>query len=181
MRQLRKSRIDFAARAGIENLGLQPDGAGSVPYAPQCFACARTVGGVDENSHACGLGCQRTQEFQPFCCQLQGQIMYSGGVAPRPGEARNETSLDRVYDDAEDYRDSRCGGFGCGRDESIVGGGDDGHATTDEISHERRQPIEFAVQPVVLDGYILVLDDPVSPRPLRNAITARSEHRPTWR
>jgi hypothetical protein len=54
--------------------------------------------------------------------------------------------------------DRRCGGFGRGRDEGAAGRGDNGHAPTNEISHQRRQPIELVVQPVVLDGYISVLD-----------------------
>src|SRR5262249_61808462 len=97
MRQPGEGRIDLVAGAGVEDRGLQPDGAGSVPYAAQCFVCARTIGRIDENSHAPGLGCQRTQESQPLCCQLQGEIMNAGGVATRSGEARDKTSLDRVY------------------------------------------------------------------------------------
>jgi hypothetical protein len=125
VRQPRKRRIDLVACAGVENLGLQPDGAGSAPNAPQCFVCARTVGGIDENSHAAGLRRQRMQEFQPLCRQLQGQIMDAGGVATRPGEARDKTSIDRVYGDAEDDRDrSRsCGGFGRDRSEGAAGPG----------------------------------------------------------
>ncbi len=158
VRQPRKGRIDLAARASVEDRGLQPDGAGSLPYAAQCFVCTRTIGRIDENSHARGLGRQRTQESQPLCCQLQSEIMNAGGVATRSGEARDKTSLDRVYANAEDDRDRRCLGFGRGRNEGIVRRGDDGYATADEISHQRRQPIELAVQPVVLDCYIPVLD-----------------------
>src|SRR5215475_8682260 len=86
--------------------------------------------------------------------------MDAGDVATRSGEARHKTSFDGVYADAEDdrNRNPRCGGFGGGRDEGIVGRGDDRHATTDEITHKHRQPIELAVQPVVLDYYISVLN-----------------------
>jgi hypothetical protein len=33
-----------------------------------------------------------------------------------------------------------------------------GHATADEIGHESRQSIVLALQPVVLDHYVLALD-----------------------
>src|SRR5262249_5123722 len=83
----------------------------------------------------------------------------AGGVATRSGEARDKTSLDRVYANAEDDRDRCCLRFGRGRNEGIVGRGDDGNATVDQISHQRRQPIELAVQPVVLDCYIPILGE----------------------
>ncbi len=54
-----KGRIDLAAGAGVEDPPLQPQGAGSVPNAPQCFVCARTVGRIDENPHARAFGRQR--------------------------------------------------------------------------------------------------------------------------
>jgi hypothetical protein len=100
------------------------------------------------------------QEFQPLGRQLQCQIVDAGGVATRSGEARDKTSLDRVYGDAEDDRDwdRRCGGFGRGRDGGAAGRGDNGHTPTNEISHQRWQPIELVVQPVVLYGYISALD-----------------------
>ena len=47
--------------------------------------------------------------------------------------------------------------------------GDNGHATTREVSHERRKAIEFALQPVVFHRYVLALEVPASLRPLRNA------------
>jgi hypothetical protein len=43
-------------------------------------------------------------------------------------------------------------------DESIAGRRDDRHATAHNVRHQRRQPIELTVQPVVLDRDISVLD-----------------------
>jgi hypothetical protein len=88
VRQPRKRRIDLVACAGVENLYLQPDGTGCVSNAPQCFVSARTVGWIDENSHAGGLRRQRMQEFQPLGRQLLNQIMDAGSIAARSGEAR---------------------------------------------------------------------------------------------
>jgi hypothetical protein len=36
----------------------------------------------------------------------------------------------------------------------FAGRGDGGHAPTDNVRYQRRQPIELTVQPVVLNGYI---------------------------
>ena len=39
-----------------------------------------------------------------------------------------------------------------------AGRGDDGHTTADQVSHQRRQAIVLALQPVVLDRHVLALD-----------------------
>src|SRR5262249_27067794 len=79
-------------------------------------------------------------------------------ISARPGEASDKAELHRVVADAEDDRDRRGRSFG--HLSSIVAGGrgDDGHATAHEVSHERRQAIEFALQPMVLHRYVLALD-----------------------
>ena len=41
-------------------------------------------------------------------------------------------------------------GFGCKRSKVAGWRGDNGHATTHEVNHERREAIELALQPVVL-------------------------------
>jgi hypothetical protein len=62
-----------------------------------------------------------------------------------PREAADEAELDRVLADAEDDRDRRGRSFG-GKRSSVAGWrGDNGHATTDEFSHERRKAIELAL------------------------------------
>jgi hypothetical protein len=38
------------------------------------------------------------------------------------------------------------------------GRGDHGHATVGEISHDRRQAVELALQPLVLDHHVLAFD-----------------------
>src|SRR5262249_52783362 len=49
-------------------------------------------------------------------------------------------------------------GFGHRGGSGEGGRGNHGHATTDEVGHERRQAIVFALQPVVLDHDVLALD-----------------------
>ena len=72
-------------------------------------------------------------------------------IAARPGKGSDKTQLDGVFADAEDDRDRRGRGFGRQRSGIAGGRGDHGHATADEVSHERRKPIVLTVEPVVLD------------------------------
>jgi hypothetical protein len=78
--------------------------------------------------------------------------------AARQGEARDKTKLDRVGTDCKYDRNCRGGSFGRDRTGRVDGRGDHRHATADEISHQRRQAIVLAVQPVILDRHALALD-----------------------
>jgi hypothetical protein len=75
-----------------------------------------------------------------------------------PGRARLATTkFKRVFADAENDRD-RCGRR-FGRKRSKVAGwrGNNGHAPTHKVSHERRKAIELALQPVVLHRHVALL------------------------
>ena len=81
----------------------------------------------------------------------------TGRIAARSGKACDKTHPDRVFADAEDDRDRRGRSFG--RKRGRIGErGDHGHATAHEIGHERWQAIILALQPVVLNHYVLALD-----------------------
>src|SRR5207253_8393209 len=86
------------------------------------------------------------------------EIIDAGRVTARPGEAGDETKLDRVVTDAEDNRNRR--GRGLGREGSVVAGGrgDDGHATPDQVSHQRRQALVLGLDVMVLDRHVLALN-----------------------
>ena len=60
----------------------------------------------------------------------------------------------------EDDRDLRGRSFGCKRSKVAGWRGDNGDATTHEVSHDRGQAIELPLQPVVLHRYVLALDVP---------------------
>jgi hypothetical protein len=63
---------------------------------------------------------------------------------------------DRLPADAKCNRDRRGGSFGCNRSR-IAKRSDSCHATADKVSHERRQAIVLAAEPMVLDGHVLAL------------------------
>ena len=137
---------------------MQPDDAGSFLHVPAMWWLGgRSVGRIDEHGNTNGLGHQLVQESQPLGHDLQEEKIDAGRVAARPGEAGDKTKLDRVFADTEDDRDRRGRGFG--RDRSGAHGrGDHGHTTADQVSHQRRQAIVLALQPVVLDRHVLALD-----------------------
>ena len=66
----REGRIDLAAGAGIDDLDLQPHGAGSRFHVSQRGLGIRGIGRIDEHGHTSGCGHQLAQEFQPLCRQL---------------------------------------------------------------------------------------------------------------
>jgi hypothetical protein len=119
---------------------------------------ASRVGRIDQHGNPNRLGHQLVQKCQPLRTQLIREKIDARQVSARPGKTGDKTQLDRVIADAEDDRDGRGRSFGhLGR---IVAGwrGDNGHATTHEVSRERWKAIELAFQPMVLHCYVLALE-----------------------
>src|SRR5262245_62332174 len=116
------------------------------------------IGWIDQHGNTSGLGHQVMEKSQPLGRNLSSEKIDSGRVAARPGKAGDKAKPDRVFADAEDDW-GRCGrGFGRLGTNGQAGRGDNGHATADEVSHERRQAIVPPIQPVVLDHHVLALD-----------------------
>src|SRR5215813_140593 len=65
-----ESRIDLAARAGIDDLDLQPHGTGSRLQVSQRRLRICSISWIDEHSHISRSGHQLAQEFQALCRQL---------------------------------------------------------------------------------------------------------------
>ena len=97
------------------------------------------------------------QEPQPLGQNFTGEKIDTGRVAARLRQAGDETELDRVFAHLEDDRNRRGRRFGPERSGGVAGG-DDSNTAADEISHERRQTIVAALQPVVLDRHVLALE-----------------------
>jgi hypothetical protein len=136
---------------------LQSDGAGGFRYISSKALRSR-IGRIDQHGNSNGLRHQLVQKCQPLRSQLVREKIDSRQVSARPGEAGDKTELDGIFADAEDDRD--CRGRSFGHPGSIVAGGrgNNGHAPTHKVSHERWKAIEVALQPVVLDRYVLALD-----------------------
>src|SRR5262245_65577499 len=98
------------------------------------------------------------EKSQPFRRNLLGKKTDPGGVAARPGKAGDKTKRDRVSAAAEDDRD-RCGrSFGRLNSSGRAGRSDNGDATADEVSDDRRQAKVSAVTAMVIDTDVLPLD-----------------------
>ena len=61
-----ESRVDLPAGAGVEDLDLQPHGAGSRFHVSQRGVSILSIGGIDKNGNTSGGGHQLTQESQPL-------------------------------------------------------------------------------------------------------------------
>jgi hypothetical protein len=79
-------------------------------------------------------------------------------ILPRPGEAGYKTHPNRVFTDAEHYRNSRGRSLGRERYGVATEGYDDGHATADQVRQQRRQTIVLTFQPMLLDRHVLTFD-----------------------
>jgi Virulence-associated protein E len=115
------------------------------------------------------------QECEPLCRDLQGEIIDAGGIATRPGEARDKTSFDRVCGDAEDDRDRRRRAFRRGRNEGVVECRDTAtrRRTRSAISAGSRSNwLSSQWHSMVTSRYSTY---PLSQRPLRNAAKARCD------
>src|SRR5262249_8113439 len=129
-----KGGIDLARSVGIEDPILHSDVASRRLDVSQGRLGRRYVGGIDEHGHPSQVAHQLAQKLQPFCPQLIRENVNPGQVAARPGEARDETSSDRVVADAENDGNGR----GCclGREprQMSPGGRDHCDAAANEIS-----------------------------------------------
>jgi hypothetical protein len=116
----------------------------------------RLYGRIDQHGNANCLGHQVMQEPEPLGHDFSHKKVDAGCIAARPGKAGNQPKLDRINTDAEDGNSGRRG-FGCKRGRRATCG-DNGHATADEVGHERWQAIVLAIQPVGLHRHVLVLE-----------------------
>src|SRR5262245_59122475 len=90
--------------------------------------------------------------------QLRCEKIEPRRVPTRPGKASDQTKFNRVLADPKDDRDRCSRSLGRKRGRKATRRGNNGQATADEVSHERRQAIILAVEPVVLDQHVLALD-----------------------
>src|SRR5262249_54119375 len=70
----------------------------------------------------------------------------------------DETELDRVFGDAEDYGDRGCCQLGCQRGSGSTGRGDHGDLPANQVGRQFRQSIGLIRGPAIYDRDILTLD-----------------------
>src|SRR5262249_16560582 len=153
-----EGRLDLAPSANLEDLNLQSDCRAASGRSRSVLSVAGTFAGLASTAIRTALGTSSCRSPSRLAVTSLGEIVDAGGVAARPGKAGDKTKLDRVFSDAEDNRDRRGRSFGCLCSKVAGRRGDNGDAPAHEISHERWQTIELALQPMVLHRHILALD-----------------------
>jgi hypothetical protein len=150
--------FNLAARAGVNDVNLQSEGAGRFRDVLQRSRGGWSICGIDQHGNANGLGHQIVQECYPLGGDFQVEKINAGRVPARPGQAGDETHLDWIFAYSEDDRGCRGRSSGCKCSKVAGGCGDDSHATTHEVSHEHWQAIELTLEPMVLHRHVLTLD-----------------------
>jgi hypothetical protein len=130
-RKAGKSRINFADRRGIDDLGLNSDGTGDFLRDVQRGLGADNIRRIKEYGNANSLGHHVVQKSQPLAHYLVDEKIDTRRVAAGSSEVGNKTKPDRVFADAEDDRDRRCCSFGCEYGRGTSGDGHHGHLSTD--------------------------------------------------
>src|SRR5262249_54010634 len=122
---------------------------GSIRYA-SLRALGSRIGRIDQHGNSSGLRHQIVQQLQSFRLQLTRKKIDPRQISAWPGEAGDKTELDRVFADTKDDRDRRGCSFAHLSSVIARGRGENGHATTPDVSHNRRKAMELVLQPVVL-------------------------------
>jgi hypothetical protein len=89
-------RIEVALGAGIQDMELQPEGAGSRLQVFRYVLCNKGAGRVDEERNDLRRGYQLAQQLQPLRPQLRVQSGHARDISARSGEAGDKSSRDRV-------------------------------------------------------------------------------------
>src|SRR5262249_15228110 len=150
-----KGRVDLTAGAGVEDLDSQPH------LAPRGFRFfhlklrARRIGRIDENGDTGHCGHQLAQKFQPLGHQFAHDEIDSGEVTARPGEAGNESELDRVVRDRKHDRNGCGRRLGCESRSGAAGRDDDGNTLANQIGRQTWQSVELVLGPAVFDRDVL--------------------------
>jgi hypothetical protein len=148
--------VDLSAGFGIEDLDLQPHGASS-----RFDVCHQGLGQwkgwIDQHGNTSGRGHHLAQQFQPLCRQFTREKIDACQVAPRSGEAGDETNFDRVIADAEDDGDR--GGCRLGSQRRRRAACDDhGDPPANQFGRQLGQSTDLIIGPPVFDRDVLTLD-----------------------
>ena len=103
-------------------------------------------------------GYQFTQKSQALGRQLGVEKVDPREIAARPGEARHQTKLDRIFANDEDDRDFRSCRLGRSRRRRPSGRSDHRSLAANQFGHKRRQSIDLILGPAVFDCDVLALD-----------------------
>jgi hypothetical protein len=153
-----ESCIDLAAGAGVEDVHLQSEGAGSRFQVSQRGFCRRDIGWIDEHGNTSCSGHQFTQEFQPLCRQLIADEVDPRQIATGSGNAGDKAKPHRVFGHAKDDRDCRGCRLGRERRRGTSSRNYDGDLSANQFRRQLRQSVDLIAAPAVLNANRLALD-----------------------
>jgi len=109
--------------------------------------------------NANGLGHQFAHQPKPLGFDLLDEKVGAGRIAAWPGEAGDQTELNRVFADEEDDRDGCGRSFGCQGCKIAAKRDDNSDTAADQIGRQLWKPIEATLlQPAIFDCHILTFD-----------------------
>jgi hypothetical protein len=152
-----EDRLEIALGAGTENLEVEPQRAGRrLEISRLDFGIG--IGSVDERANGCRRRDHAVQQLQSLRLQLRAQCGHAREIAARSVQTGDEPESDRITADEEDDRNGRGRGFGRERPKDLIGRGDHGDLSTDQIGCQHRQPIVLLLRPAIFDRDIPALD-----------------------
>ena len=147
--------VDLAFDAGLQDMKLHPLCPRRLFYVFHYELESRIVR-VHEQGDPPSLGNQFPQQLKPFGIQLAGEEADARKVAARPGEAGDQTLLDRVAAGDEDDWDCRrcvlrrlCSKVGACHDQIDLAG--------NKVGGEGRDSIQATLRPAVFYRHVLSL------------------------
>jgi len=154
----RVAKCDVLAPVGLENTDLQTEYLrGRLQFPQGCFGgCGRSR--IDKDRYARGARHQFAQNLQPFCHQFGGYKIDARDIAPRPGDAGDETEANGVAADNKDNRDRTGCAFRCEHNIAAFHGNDDAHIVADQFRRKRRQSLALALGPAIFHRKSLAFD-----------------------
>src|SRR5262249_13845015 len=101
---------------------------------------------------------QFAQQSETFCLDRGDEYVQPGRVAARPGEADDETQLDRIDPGDEDERNGLGGCLDCESGNGAAKSGNHRDLARYQIGNQCREPLISIFRPAILDGDVLILD-----------------------
>ena len=150
LHQLCEDFIEVAFAAGIQDMDLQPHGAGGRRNRARRGFRNSGLGRIDKERHDAGRWEQFVQQLKPLRRDLYIRLGHPGDIASRSTQAGDQTKLRRVTSGFEDDRNF-CRGRLCGYRSGSTGRGDYRHPTMHQIGRQRGQPAGSVFRPTVFD------------------------------
>ena len=155
--QLCEDRIEVTFGAGIQDMELQPEGAGRRLHLLTVVSAIAGLAGLTSSAMTLAVGSSSCSNSSRF--GATSTFAWVTPVTLPPGRLRLATrpSSNRVGAQFKDDRNGR-GRRLCRQRRRSAGRGNHGHLTMNQISRHRRQPIILVLRPAIFDRDVAAFD-----------------------